>query len=84
MAIICDQLEVVFTTDHTKPFYIQVDGMGSAFLQSRGTSSSPWVCCTPTLGKPGIGCIPSIESLVAGIEYKFVAVTGTPNVLAIQ
>ena len=84
MAIICDTLNTVFVTDHTKPFYIQVDGEGSAFLQSRGTSGSPWVACTQTLGKPGLGCIPSFESLVAGIEYRFIAVTGTPDVLAIQ
>lgn len=84
MSVLCDTLNTVFQADHTKPFYIQVDGEGSAFLQSRGTSAYPWVSCTPTLGKPGIGCIPSFESLVAGIEYRFIAVSGSPQVLAVQ
>lgn len=84
MAVLCNALNTIFTTDHTKPFYIQVDGNGQAVLQSRGTPAASWVTCTPILGKPNIGCIPSMDSLVNGIEYRFIGLSGTPDVLAVQ
>lgn len=81
MATICSAVNTPFTPAAT-PFYVQVTG-GAAYLQSRGNGSAAWANITPPLSNPapqaGI-----IQNPVAGVDYQFVTVTGTPVVLATQ
>jgi hypothetical protein len=53
---------------------------GIAELQRRGTNAAPWV----TVGVISGSMAPIVSNPVAGAEYRFLAVSGTPVVQADQ
>ncbi len=82
MATICSAVNTPFTPAAT-PFYVQVTG-GQAILQSRGNGAAAWagsVVIGPSGPSSQAGII---QNPVAGVDYQFVTVTGTPVVLATQ
>lgn len=81
MATIASALDTPFTPAAT-PFYAQVTG-GQCALQSRGNGAAPWATVVAPLGAPAAGA-GIIQNPVAAVEYKFVALSGSPVVLATQ
>lgn len=83
MATIASAVNTPFTPAAT-PFHIQVTGAGTAYVQTRATAGSPWANITAALG-PGAGTGAAIlQNPVTGVQYQFVAASGTPVVLASQ
>ena len=82
MATIASAVNTPFTPAAT-PFYIQVSGIGQAYLQSLADGSAPWVAITAPLGAPNVSA-GIMQNPVTGTQYQFIAVSGSPVVQATQ
>lgn len=82
MATLVSAVDTPFTTAAT-PFYVQVTG-GQAVLQSRGNGAAACagIAVIGSAGPNNQAWI--IQNPVAGVDYQFVTVAGTPVVLATQ
>lgn len=82
MATIASAVNTPFTPAAT-PFYVQVTG-GVAVLQSRGNGAAAWSAGKPVGPASENGGSMIVQNPVAAVDYQFVAVSGTPVVLATQ
>lgn len=78
MATLTSSLNTEFTPS-AGDFIVQCSS-GVAELQRRGASGAPWVSAGVISGNNA----PIVSNPVAGAQYKFVAVAGTPVVQADQ
>lgn len=78
MATIASALNTVFTPAAVD-FVVQVSS-GVVALQRRGTSGAAWV----NVGLITANEAPIVSNPVAGVQYQFVPVSGSPSVQADQ
>ena len=78
MATLTTSLDTAFTPS-TGDFIVQSSG-GLAALQRRNTSGAAWVEVGTISGNQAM----VVDNPVAGAQYQFVAVIGTPSVQADQ
>jgi hypothetical protein len=78
MATICSALNTAFTPV-TGSFNVQVSG-GNVQLERRNTSGAAWA----VVGPISAGLAVVVDTPVAGADYRFVGMTGSPTVQADQ